>query len=377
MNPFADFLLIHWIVAGIFLFAWLVQLIFYWGIFSRLAFYKPKPEELSELPPVSIVMCARNEYYNLMDNLPELLSQDYPAFEVVVVNHASDDDSGGYLKEMKLKHSNLKVVTIERDLNFFTGKKFPLSMGIKSAANDILLLTDADCRPSGKNWLSSMVRYFGKGTEIVLGYGPYEHKGNPLNMLVRFDTFMIAMQYFSYALSGMPYMGVGRNLSYRREMFFRNKGFTSHYKIQSGDDDLFINQVANKKNTRINIEPESFQYSRPKNTFTQWLNQKQRHLSTGKHYKFKFKFLLGLFNLTQILFFAAFIALLILQVYPYVVIGIFLTRLITVGIIHKYILTQLHEKQLFLFSLIGELFYILFISLVGFSSLFRKEVKWK
>ena len=222
-----------------------------------------------------------------------------------------------------------------------------------------------------------MVKCYNPETEIVLGYGPYEKKFGLLNLLVRFDTFMVAMQYFSFALSGIPYMGVGRNLSYKRSMFFRNKGFTSHYKIPSGDDDLFINQVANRKNTRINVEAESFQFSKPKKTFLQWISQKQRHVSTGKHYKFKFKFLLGLFSFSQILLYTSFVVLLVFQIYPLVIIGLFAARFISVAIIHKFAISRLREGQLFLFSLIGEIFYVLFMFLVSFSGIFRKEIKWK
>ena len=373
----SEFSIPELIFAAIFLVSWIVQMIYYWAIFSRLAFFKPKTEETQELPPVSVVICARNEYYNLSDNLPEIFAQNYPSFEVVVVNHASDDETGGYLKELQLQYKNLKVVHIERDLNFFKGKKFPLSMGIKSAANEFLLLTDADCRPAGKNWIASMVQRYNADTEVVLGYGPYEKKGGLLNLLIRFDTFMVAMQYFSFALSGMPYMGVGRNLSYKRSMFFRNKGFTSHYKIPSGDDDLFINKVANRKNTRICIDEESFQYSRPKKTFSQWLDQKHRHLSTGKHYKFKFKFLLGLFSLSQILLYASFVVLLVFQTYTWVVLGLFAARFISVSVIHKFAISRLREGQLFLFSLVGEVFYILFMFLLSVTGMFRKEIKWR
>lgn len=372
-----DFSILDLTFIGIFLLSWIVQMIYYWGVFSRLAFFKPKPGEEKELPPVSVVICARNEYHNLVNNLPEIFAQDYPNFEVVIVNHASDDETSGYLKEIQIQHKNLKVVNIERDLNFFKGKKFPLSMGIKSASNEILLLTDADCQPAGKNWITSMVQQYYPETEIVLGYGPYEKKSGLLNLFIRFDTFMVALQYLSFALSGKPYMGVGRNLSYKRSMFFKNKGFTSHYKIPSGDDDLFINKVANRKNTRINIEPESYQFSRPKKTFSQWLDQKQRHLSTGKHYKFKFKFLLGLFSLSQILLFASFTVLLVFQIYPWVVLGMFAARFISVAVIHKYAISRLHEGQLFLFSLLAEVFYILFMFLVSVAGMFRKEIKWR
>jgi len=169
------------------------------------------------------------------------------------VNHASNDNTFDILRDLQLKYNNLNVVTIEQDLNFFKGKKFPLSIGIKSAKHEILLLTDADCKPNSDHWIKTMVSNYNTETEIILGYGPYNKSKGFLNMLIRYDTTMIALQYFSFALIGMPYMGVGRNLSYRRSTFYKIKDFTSHYSISSGDDDLFIKQVANNRNTKIEL----------------------------------------------------------------------------------------------------------------------------
>lgn len=365
------------VLLGFFTFSVLIQLIYYWTIFGKLAFYKIPEDKSSEQPPVSVVIAARNEYYNLVKNLPVVLDQDYPNFEVIVVNHTSTDQSALLLKEFQNKYANLKVVSIEKDLNFFRGKKFPLSIGIKSAANDILLLTDADCKPLTKNWIASMLENYSSDTEIVLGYGPYTQQKSLLNMFIRYDTFMVAMQYFSFSLAGNTYMGVGRNLSYRRSMFFRNKGFTSHYHIASGDDDLFINQVANKQNARIALQKDSFSYSKPMTTFAAWFQQKQRHLTTGKNYKFKFKFLLGTFSFTQLMFYFTGFILLVLNVFPWFLLGALLIRLFTQSIVNKKILDKLQEKHLYVFSLIGEVFYMLFIPLLALTTVFRKTIKWK
>lgn len=361
----------------VFGFSLLVQLVFYWLIFSRLAFYKSTKETQKELPPVSIVIAARNEYHHLIKHLPLILEQDYPAFEVIVVNHASDDETKIYLDDLGRREPKLKPVHIDRDLNFFSGKKFPLSIGIKSAKNEILLLTDADCVPQGKNWIRSVVENYGADTEIVIGFGPYMKQKGFLNLIVRYDTFMIAMQYLSFALSGMPYMGVGRNLSYKRSTFFRNKGFTSHYKIASGDDDLFINQAANKSNTRIALNPESFMYSPAKQNFSTWFRQKQRHLSTGTQYKSKFKFLLGMFGITQFLFYLSLIVLLVLWVQPLILLGAFVVRLASQILVHKKVLDRLRDHQILLFSLFWELFHVVIIQTITLFSIFRKPVQWK
>jgi glycosyltransferase involved in cell wall biosynthesis len=361
----------------IFVFAFFIQMVYYWGIFSGFAFYKDSPKIPSDYPPVSVVISARNEYHNLQKNLPLILTQNYPEFEVVIVNHASNDETGLYLKELQQTHSNLKVVQIDRELNFFTGKKFPLSLGIKSAKNEILLLTDADCQPVGNDWIKFMVSNYDEKTEVVLGYGPYKEEKGFVNKLVRYDTFMVALQYLSFAVRGIPYMGVGRNLSYLRSTFFKNKGFTSHYKIPSGDDDLFIRQVANKHNTRIEINQGSFMYSEAEKSFGKWLKQKRRHLTTGKHYKFNIKLLLSLFSITQFLFYASTIALLVLQVFPFIVLGIFLIRLVSVAFIQKNALKRCEERNLFLFSLLWEVFHVLAIQTITLTSIFIKPKKWK
>jgi hypothetical protein len=117
-----------------------------------------------------------------------------------------------------------------------------------------------------------------------------------LNKIIRFDTFHTALQYLSYALAGQPYMGVGRNLSYKKAVFLRNKGFSAINHVPGGDDDLFINKVATKENTAIVIDKDTFTLSDPKKNFGEWFRQKARHYTTAKYYKPRHKFLLGLYS---------------------------------------------------------------------------------
>jgi len=374
-----QFTLFELILLASFALVALIQLIYYWAVFARLAFYKPKQKAQSEnLPPVSVVIVARNEYYNLKDLLPVVLEQDYPEYEIVVVNHASDDDTDLLLTEFKNRYSHLRVVTIQQDLNFFKGKKFPLSIGIREAKNDVLLLTDADCKPASKNWVRQVaLHYDSMKTQVVLGYGPYQKQKGFLNWVIRYDTFMVAMQYLSFALAKKPYMGVGRNLSYRKSLFLQHKGFVSHYGISSGDDDLFIAEVANKRNTEIELHPDTFVYSKPKTSFVEWWKQKKRHLSTSKEYKKGIKFLLGLFGLSQLLFYALFVALLVFKVDWRFVSGIFLLRFVTQIIVHKKVTTLLNESALCIFSLLWEVVHVLIMPLLTLAGLFTKQSKWK
>lgn len=350
--------------------------LYYWVIFYRLAIHKEKAEKISE-QGVSVVICARDEYSRLKENLPLILEQNYSNYEVLVVNHASDDDSSFLLARLAEHYPHLKIIEIKENLNFFTGKKFPLSIGIKSAKNDIVLLTDADCKPAGENWISTMQQFCVDPAEIVLGYGPYGYKKGILNKLIRFDTAIIAVQYLSCALAGIPYMGVGRNIEYRKSLFYQNKGFTSHYRIDSGDDDLFINSVANNTNTRISLDPESFTFSEPKTKFRDWILQKKRHLSTGRFYRVRHKVLLGSYALAQFLFYFFFVLLLVFNHGVPLVLTIFFVKLFSQMFVFGKCMSRLQEKKIWIYIPFFEIFFLLLNTSISVSNLFSKPNKWK
>ncbi len=306
---------LSFIVLVIFIVCLVVQLLYHWGFFSKVAFYKrsARPKLDEELEPVSVVLCARDAYEYLIDLIPALLKQDYPDFEIVVVNDCSDDETEEYLKDLERKEPRVKPVQLKQHLNFFNGKKFPLSMGIKSAKNDLLVLTDCNCMPVNDQWLRSVVNRYNQRTEIVIGYSPIVHKKGSLNRLMRFDALQNGLLYLSAALNRHPYMGVSKNLSYRKELFYRNKGFISHYTTSMGDDDLFIGQVANKKNTEVLIDAENAILTTPPSTFRLWMRQKSSRYSTVSQYSTRARLSLSLFYASQLLFYVSFITLLCLK----------------------------------------------------------------
>jgi cellulose synthase/poly-beta-1,6-N-acetylglucosamine synthase-like glycosyltransferase len=151
-----------------------VQLFYYLYFFGKVAFYKPQPREQSQQHPVSVIICARDEDENLARNLPGILVQDYPTtHEVIVVNDNSLDDTKYILAELQKTFKKLQIVDLTQEAKMIAGKKFPLSIGIKEAKHEIVLLTDADCVPASENWLFKMQDAFSNGTEVVLGYGAY------------------------------------------------------------------------------------------------------------------------------------------------------------------------------------------------------------
>lgn len=352
-----------------------VQILYFLGVFSRLAFYKPTKQS-QPIEPVSVIIVAKNELENLTQFLPKFFSQNHPKFEIIVVNNCSWDASGEFLKEQAAQHNNLKVVTIEEQERYPKGKKFALTLGIKAAQYETLLLADADCYPASDNWITEMQQAYKPKTELVLGYSPYEKRSGLLNYLIRYETFYTALQYLSFAMAKSPYMGVGRNLSYQKSTFFKVKGFAKHNHIISGDDDLFVNEVATKKNTEISIAPEAFVYSLPKKKWSDWFKQKRRHMHTGRFYKFKHKFWLGLLNVSHILFFALGITLIALWQEPLITGIIFGSRWLIMLVIFYLAMSKLKENNLIWGLLFLDIFYFLYYLLVGIRTLFSRQKKW-
>ncbi|RYY84092.1 MAG: glycosyltransferase [Chitinophagaceae bacterium] len=324
-----------------------IQLYYYLYFFRRVGAWKPREREVSRQHPVSVIICARDEDENLARHLPGVLLQEYRSTrEVLVVNDNSVDETRYVLEEFQKTYKDLHIVELQQEAKLIAGKKYPLSMGIKEARYELLLLTDADCVPASEHWIFKMQDAFEDDIEIVLGYGAYKKQKGFLNKAIRFETFHTALQYFGYALAGRPYMGVGRNLAYRKGTFFRNKGFSSINHIPSGDDDLFINKVATKTNTAVVIDPEAFTLSRPKQSWKEWMRQKNRHYSTGKYYQRGIKWLLGLYTLSFVLFYPLFVASMLLFDWRWSLIPLVL-RWITLGFVWGKGMKKLQEKDLF------------------------------
>jgi len=335
-----------------------IQLVYLWAVYGRVAFYKNKHrnKENDELEPVSIVICTQDDYVNLSNMITTLLQQDYPDFEIVVVNDCSMDETEQYLKDMERREPRVKPVQLSQHLNFFQGKKFPLSMGIKSAKNDLLIFTDMSSMPDSNQWLRNMVNCYGKDTEIVIGYSPFERRHTLLNQLIRFDSMFCGIQYLSAALCRHPFMGVENNLSYRKNLFYRHKGFISHYNISLGGDDLFINQAATKSNTEVLIDPANPVVSKPKTSLAAWLRQKARRYYTFHLYKASDRLRQSIFTWSHFLFYACFIVLLCLGpaftiagmpiLYIPAIVLLFLLRYISQLIVFKHAADNLSERGL-------------------------------
>lgn len=360
--------------------ATVVQLIYWVGFFSRLAWYRPE-KELKKAnhnqPSVSIIICARNEAENLTKNLDRFLNQKYRSFEIIVVNDASTDNTEKVLLDFQAKSSILRIVNLHGSTP--PGKKAALERGIQTARFDIVLLSDADCAPATDFWLATMAANFGLGFDIALGYSPYYAAPGLLNAFIRFETTFSAIHYLSFALAGFPYMGVGRNLAYRKSLFEQAGGFRSHRDVASGDDDLFVNAAAHRRNTTIVLQPAAFVYSEPKRSWQGYYHQKSRHLTTGRKYKVLHQVMLGGFSASHSLhYLGLFGVLLFLPDQAPAAFFCYAVRIGVVAYLYSRILVLLNDRSLQpwipVFDLVYLFYYFVFAPILFIG---RNHKPWK
>ena len=356
----------------------LIQLYYILFVYSKLALHKVKTyKESTSTAPVSVIICAHNEEHNLKQFLPSILTQDYPDFEVIVVNDYSTDETKWILEDFKRQYTHLHVVDIKEHIRLKNSKKFALTLGIKAAKHEVLIMTDADCEPQSNQWLKEIAGAYSEGKEIVLGYSPYFKKTGFLNKLIRFETAHTAMSYLSYTLKRDGYMGVGRNLSYLKSLFFKGKGFNAHMHIKSGDDDLFVNQNATRHNVNIAIHPDAHIYSNPKETWKSYYKQKARHAGASVIYKKSHQRMLGMQLITAFAFYVMLIVCIAL--FPslwYIGVSVFFLRYICQLIVFSSIYKKLAVRDLLVWLLVLDVFYYFYICLNGVFNRKKKQKSW-
>ena len=351
--------------------------------FSRLAFFKPASPLPVQYDGISVIVVARNEHDNLTRLLPILLEQNYPGdYEIIVADDNSTDDTFWLLKTACQTFERLKVVSINHIPAGIHSKKYAITLAVKAARYEKLVLTDADCRPASANWLKAIAAHF-DNKQIVLGYSPYMERKGFLNRLIRYETLYTGMQYLSSALWGHPYMGVGRNLAYTKSLFLHNKGFHKFQRVVGGDDDLFVNSVANQQNTAVAVGADTLVYSLPKATWRQWWQQKRRHLSVGKYYHWKDQLWLGLNTLlrlaTHLLLWASLVATLATQQWTClsIIAGIALLRWGFLGTIVYLCARQLGDRFNIIWWPLLDFSYEIYYFIAGLSILISRRVEWK
>ena len=308
--------------AGILFF---IQSCYHWGLYRNLYLHSKKEKKETDTPPLSVILVAKDAASDLQKNLPVILEQDYPEFEVIVIyEQSADDNCEDVLKLLQEKYPHLHHSFIPDSARYISHKKLGITMGIKASHYDWLVFTEPNCRPESNQWLRKMARNFTSNTDIVLGYSNYEKTKGWFNRKITFDTLLNSMRQLGRAIGGHPYTGCGRNLAYRKSLYYNQKGFASHLNLQRGEDDLFVNRTANKKNTRIETSPESIVRITAPHCKKNWAEDKLSYNMTSHYFKGISRYVMGFETCSRLLFFLAIIAC---SVY-----GIWIQDWITVGI---------------------------------------------
>ncbi|SEF77083.1 glycosyltransferase [Algoriphagus boritolerans] len=365
----------------------IIQLIYLLVIFGRTAWFKSFTNSSQNQIPaegVTVLVAAHNELQNLKVLIPKLFQQDYPKFDVMIVNDRSTDRTKRLLEEMMAIYPKLRSVTIKYTPNHVTAKKYALTLGIKVAKNDVILLTDADCMPTSDQWIRKMTAPVRENDKIFsIGFSGYEVKSTLLNKWIQFETMLTALFYFSFGLWKAPFMAVGRNLCYRKSFFLEVKAFKGLWHLEGGDDDLFINQYATGKNTSLVIDPEANTTSIPKESWKEYLIQKKRHLNAGKYYRGEDKRKIGLFSLSHALFWIGALGLLIYfglgQEWEQflIVLGIVLVRSFLVVWAFKSASKKIQGTATPMNILVNDLMYLGYFWVLGTISYQSKDIQWK
>ncbi len=289
MERFLVFSNLDYILMGITLVLFTIQLLYYLITYNR-PYRKMQTKETvgpisEQQPPVSVIVYAKNESLNLQKFLPSLLKQEYPVYEIIVINDGSTDESDDVLKRFENEHPNLYHTFIPQESKYLSRRKLSLTIGIKAAKHYHLLFTEANCQPMSKDWISTMMRNYTEKTEIVLGFCAYRYYKGFFHKLISYDNLITGLQYISSALKNHPFSGNGRNLSYRKDLFFEHKGYSKSLSLHAGDDDLFVNEASNSTNTKVEYSKNSITEMAQIERFGVWKEMKVSRAATQQHYK--------------------------------------------------------------------------------------------
>lgn len=366
-----------------FCFFTLIQLLFFCVFFLRFAIHKLNNNSDNTVnEAVSVILAVKNEAHLIKCNLRSFLEQNYNNYEVIVVNNNSEDNTASLLKEYQHVYPHLKVVNISTNQVNVLEKKMSLAVGIKSAQHEIILLSDIGSTPKSVYWIREMAKHYLENRYVVLGYAAYEKNNTLLNTIIRYDNTHTAICYFSYALSGFPYRGNARNLSYPRSLFLSNYNYILLYNSQVIDEDLFANQIMNKKNTAIEYRKEAHILSQqPHSSFRDWLRHKRLSGRKGKNYSLKKSFLVGLYNFTGFFFYLTWIITIVLsfynQQYLWFILLLFILRMSLQWFIFGKCIRKLDEKTLIKKIPLLDVFFMLIMPILEIDKNFHKKKKWK
>ncbi len=265
---------------AVFLLAWVTPL------FSPLFRWRRKEEKVMDnnLPPVSIIIASHDDATQLEKHLPVLLQQEYPVqYEVIVVIEKGEHEVEDVLKRIQYQYdqqagnAHLYVTYIPETSRYMSRRKLAITLGVKAAKNEWLLLTNSDCEPASSQWLATMARNCGDDKSLVLGYASYDDETSSFKRYERFYHFCYLMR----ESQGKAYCTNCPNLMFRKSQFMEQEGYLGNLNLVRGEYDFLVNKYAEAGNTVVEIAPEAW-VVQDAPTNRSWVNARVYYMETRK-----------------------------------------------------------------------------------------------
>ncbi|MBR6904753.1 MAG: glycosyltransferase [Bacteroidales bacterium] len=329
----------------------LIQLVYYYVIYGRFAFHRKKSALGFRDIPVSVVIVVRDDAALAVQNLPLLLEQQYSSYEIVIVNDRSrDEHSLQAIREYKDRFPNIKLVDLSTAVSTSRGKKMAISMGVKCATYDHILLTSPDCKPASRLWLSKMAQNFQFQQRIVLGYNTFEKKKGIYSHFLHFDNLISAVQYFAHALMHSTYRGDLNNVAFVRPLFYKQNGFIAYNHLLYGEEDIFIHRASTPNNVAVEFDPDAVTLQQHSPSYGYWRLHKVSLFFTRKFNSLKNRILLSGYELTNLLFYGILALAIVISMHQplalYIAIGIAVLRIASLYVVMGIAAKKLHETQI-------------------------------
>ena len=321
-------------------------------------------------PAVSIIIAARNERDYLQALIPELLDQNYHDFEIIVGLDRCTDDSIGLLTSFQ--EPKLKWVDIKNVPDDWNSKKYALKQAIDLSSKEWLLFTDADCIPNSESWITSMTSEISEKTNVLVGISPYVPSKKFLAQFNQFEAFMTYFLYSSFHLLKWPYMGVGRNMGIKKVYFYLLGGYESIKKIRGGDDDLFVQKAA-RSGIALVLGRSSLVFTFSASGWREYLKQKVRHLSVGRHYKSSITVALSFYHLNHLFTWALMVA----SFRSSFLVPILLIYLFIKLVSYSFVSDKIGAGFNYILFPIVDGLYAIIIPVIGIWSKLKKDIEWK
>lgn len=218
---------------------------------------KPRQRQPAEAdcPPLSLVITTHSDADSLERTLPLWLAQDYPAdLQIIVVTEKGDSQAEDVIKRLA-GDRRLYTTFVPLTSRYMSRGKLAVTLGVKAARHEWVMLTRADCAPDTPKSLRQLaVHCADTNTDLVMGY---THLGDDSKAYHRFEQFYRAFYLLRKASTGTACTTQMGSLMFKKGQFMEAGGYQGNLHLIHGEYDFLVNKLARKGNTAVSLDADS------------------------------------------------------------------------------------------------------------------------